>query len=60
MFKRILLAVALQGNSGYPLYATALKPVGIGLAKGSSGGITLRKHSAISGPHSTFDRQNTG
>lgn len=41
MFKRILLAVALQGNSGYPLYATALKPMGIGLAKGSSEGITL-------------------
>lgn len=41
MFKRILLAVALQRDFGYSLYANALKPVGIGLAKGSSGEITL-------------------
>lgn len=41
MFQKILLAVALQRDFNYSLYADVLKPVGIGLSKGSSGEITL-------------------
>ncbi|MBI2877756.1 MAG: universal stress protein [Candidatus Tectomicrobia bacterium] len=41
MFQKILLAVALQRDSDYSLYAAALKPVGIGLARAASGEITL-------------------
>jgi nucleotide-binding universal stress UspA family protein len=41
MFERILLAVALQRDAGYSPYALALKPVGITLAKGARGKITI-------------------
>lgn len=41
MFERILLAVALQRDAEYSRYALALKPVGITLAKGARGKITI-------------------